>query len=486
MKKVSVIIPVYNVEKYLRACLDSVVNQTLKDIEIICVDDGSTDSSPAILAEYAAKDPRVKVITRPKSNAGAARNAGMAVATGEYLGFVDSDDWCELTLFEKAYETAEKDAADVVFWRFVLCDAASGARIHEGLFSAVYNRETALISYNLAPWSRLVRRDFVLREKLSFQEIARSNDVYFGGMAIMLAQKASVLNEVLYSYRTGQSSSLQANNANTPCVVIEAWARLIEEWRLRKIDISGRIVYSAAFASLFYTLESMRDVEAYKLLWQRIKRFGTDLNDEDTVRLSNDRLKGLWADLLAAETPFDYLVRRQKASSNTISVLWHKLHSCERELESSQRARRINWEDVQRLDKKLSASEMARKELERDLDVQRRRHLHDEDEKQRLDRALALSRGKLSSCKALLSEEKGRAHGLEGQLAQCHVEILSMRSDMKRLLHDLENSRVETVACKRALETELAKRDKRIAEFESSRLCRWALAAIRRMRRRRK
>lgn len=98
MTKVSVIIPVYNVEKYLRQCIDSIVNQTLKEIEIICVDDGSTDSSPAILAEYTAKDPRVKVITREKSNAGAARNAGMAVATGEYLGFVDSDDWCELTL----------------------------------------------------------------------------------------------------------------------------------------------------------------------------------------------------------------------------------------------------------------------------------------------------------------------------------------------------------------------------------------------------
>ena len=89
MPKVAVIIPVYNVEKYLRQCLDSIVNQTLRDIEIICVDDGSTDGSSAILAEYASKDPRVKVLTREHTNAGAARNAGMAVATGEYLGFVD-------------------------------------------------------------------------------------------------------------------------------------------------------------------------------------------------------------------------------------------------------------------------------------------------------------------------------------------------------------------------------------------------------------
>ena len=118
MSEVSVIIPVYNVEKYLRACLDSVVNQTLRDIEVICVDDGSTDGSPAILAEYAAKDPRVKVLTQPKSNAGAARNAGMSIATGEYLGFVDADDWCELTLFEKAYGRAKEVNADLVFWAY--------------------------------------------------------------------------------------------------------------------------------------------------------------------------------------------------------------------------------------------------------------------------------------------------------------------------------------------------------------------------------
>ena len=89
MPKVSVIIPVYNVEKYLRACLDSVVNQTFRDIEIICVDDGSTDGSGAILDEYAAKDSRMRVIRQANAGAGAARNAGLDVATGEYVFFAD-------------------------------------------------------------------------------------------------------------------------------------------------------------------------------------------------------------------------------------------------------------------------------------------------------------------------------------------------------------------------------------------------------------
>ena len=93
--KVSVILPVYNVSDYLRQCMDSIVGQTLKDIEIICVDDGSTDDSLAILKEYEAKDQRVKVIQQANAGAGAARNKGLEIATGEYLSFLDSDDFFE-------------------------------------------------------------------------------------------------------------------------------------------------------------------------------------------------------------------------------------------------------------------------------------------------------------------------------------------------------------------------------------------------------
>ena len=94
--KVSVIIPVYNVEKYLCKCLDSVVNQTLRDIEIICVDDGSTDSSWEILKEYAQRDDRIKLIHKENGGLSSARNVAMQVAKGDYIGFIDSDDWIDL------------------------------------------------------------------------------------------------------------------------------------------------------------------------------------------------------------------------------------------------------------------------------------------------------------------------------------------------------------------------------------------------------
>ena len=110
--KVSVIIPVYNTEPYLRQCLDSVVNQTLLDIEIICVDDGSTDTSPEILREYAASDSRIRIFTQPHADAGVARNLGLRHASGKYLSFLDADDFFEKDIEKKVCRLYEKGTSD--------------------------------------------------------------------------------------------------------------------------------------------------------------------------------------------------------------------------------------------------------------------------------------------------------------------------------------------------------------------------------------
>lgn len=114
--KVSVIIPVYNAEKYLRQCLDSVVNQTLRDIEIICVDDGSPDSSLSLLQKYASGDNRIKILQQENSGAGIARNKGLAMASGKYILFLDSDDFFELDLCENLFYQAEKTEADIILY----------------------------------------------------------------------------------------------------------------------------------------------------------------------------------------------------------------------------------------------------------------------------------------------------------------------------------------------------------------------------------
>lgn len=111
--KVSVIVPIYNVEKYLAKCLNSLVNQTLKEIEIICVNDGSTDNSAKILEYFTKNDSRIKVISQQNLGISVARNAGLNIATGEYIGFVDSDDWVDLEFFEKLYNVAKENSADI-------------------------------------------------------------------------------------------------------------------------------------------------------------------------------------------------------------------------------------------------------------------------------------------------------------------------------------------------------------------------------------
>ena len=118
MVKLSVVVPVYNVEKYLKQCLDSIVNQTFTDFELILVDDGSTDGSLAIEEEYANADKRIQLIRKPHSNAGDARNIGLDAAKGKYITFLDSDDYFELNLLELKYNEAEVTQADVC-----ACDA---------------------------------------------------------------------------------------------------------------------------------------------------------------------------------------------------------------------------------------------------------------------------------------------------------------------------------------------------------------------------
>lgn len=113
MTKVSVIVPVYNTEKFLDKCLNSLINQTLDDIEIICINDGSTDNSLSILEKYANIDSRIKVINQENKKQGAARNSGMRIAIGEYIGFVDSDDWVDLNYYEKLYNMAIQYNADI-------------------------------------------------------------------------------------------------------------------------------------------------------------------------------------------------------------------------------------------------------------------------------------------------------------------------------------------------------------------------------------
>ncbi len=266
---VSVIIPVFNAEKYLRQCLDSVIGQTLRDIEILCVDDGSTDGSPAILEEYRAADPRVGILWQENRYAGVARNAGMDTARGKYLAFLDADDFFEPTLLEKQAAQCEKTGADVC-----VCGAGQydmrrnvtepmpwALRIPElpgPVFSAEEMGDEIFRFTTPAPWNKLFRAGFIRKTGLRFQATRQTNDAYFVLCALNLAGAVSFVDEALVHYRTGTETSLQANNDRAPTDFIKALEaireRLIRDglYEKRKTGYIRR-----AFSMCSYNLSTM-------------------------------------------------------------------------------------------------------------------------------------------------------------------------------------------------------------------------------------
>ena len=193
--KVSVIIPVYNVEEYLCKCLDSVINQTLKEIEIICVDDGSTDNSLEILKEYATKDNRITIITQKNLYAGVARNSGLAQAKGEYLSFLDSDDFFELNMLKESYKKAIAEKADIVIFGYKQYNVLDkSVTIKNGFNDKLLQFDNKSSEYkkhifeitNPMPWNKLYSSRYIKSKQIQFQALPVANDLYFVYAAILL------------------------------------------------------------------------------------------------------------------------------------------------------------------------------------------------------------------------------------------------------------------------------------------------------------
>lgn len=220
--KISIIIPVYNVEKYLRECLDSAINQTFKDIEIICINDGSTDSSSDILKEYEQKDNRLKVISQTNKGVSTARNVGIQNANGEYIMFVDSDDWLAKEACEKAYCTAQKSDCEMLLFshnKFNNQSCTSDSKLQD-LYIELQDKCTTfekslehIVFSPCEPWGKLYKTEFLKKNNLRFRtNIQFGEDRIFYFQACIYAKSISVLYEHLYYYRQNTENSLTKNN----------------------------------------------------------------------------------------------------------------------------------------------------------------------------------------------------------------------------------------------------------------------------------
>ena len=219
MPAVSVIVPVHNGAKHLASCLRSIVEQTLTDLEILVIDDGSTDDSAKIIAEFAAADPRVSCLPGPGlGSAGEARNVGLDRATGDYLSFLDADDFFAPTLLAELHAKAVADDADIAICKFRVYDERTEdanpvswpLRLEyfpeKTPFSPDAAGDALFLATNPAAWNKLFRTDFVRRTGLRFQGLRRTNDAFFTYSALSQADRLTYLDEYLLSYRTGNAA----------------------------------------------------------------------------------------------------------------------------------------------------------------------------------------------------------------------------------------------------------------------------------------
>ena len=235
MPKVSIVIPTYNVENYLRECMESVVNQTLRDIEIICINDGSTDGSLKILREYADRDERVILIDKKNEGYGVGMNTGMDIATGEYIGIVEPDDFVPLTMYEDLYNIAKDNELDFVkadFYRFTR-DSRTGE------LNLVYNRlDPSGENYNqvISPfekpyvtksimntWSGIYRRQFIEEHHIRHNTTpgAAFQDNGFFWQTFMYAKRCMFLDRPYYMNRRDNPNSSVKNKEKVYCMNIE-------------------------------------------------------------------------------------------------------------------------------------------------------------------------------------------------------------------------------------------------------------------------
>lgn len=231
--QVSIVMPVYNSARYLREAIDSLLAQTYKNLEIICVNDGSRDDSLAILESYAARDTRIVVVDKKNEGAGAARNAGLGCVTGVYTCFMDSDDFLERTAVEQLVEAAEKHKVDAVIFKIDQYDDKTGTyspntwAISEehiparAVFRAaeIDNFYKHLVGFTV---NKLYRSSFLLELELRFPAIGAHEDMPFTYLALSASDRSFYLDETLYHYRRSREGSLSDGTSNQYIYMLEA------------------------------------------------------------------------------------------------------------------------------------------------------------------------------------------------------------------------------------------------------------------------
>ncbi len=289
--KISIIVPVYNVEKYLSICLDSLINQTLNDIEIICINDGSTDGSLEILNEYAKKDTRIKIITQKNQGLSMARNNGLKEAKGEYISFIDSDDWIDTKMYEIMYQQAKEDNSEIVVCNLKLekdnkTETYSYWPIKK---NGLINREETqsyLFKHPSYAWNKIYKKTFLLNHNLQFLKGILYEDVPFWVQATLNVNRISYCTDYLYHYRLSREDAITKKKSEKQfdvIKVVDITKKLLEEYNVSQQITENFINWQKQiFVWMYHLLPKNKQAEALHFF------------DELDVVIKNDIYKKLF------------------------------------------------------------------------------------------------------------------------------------------------------------------------------------------------
>lgn len=305
--KISVIIPVYNVEKYLRQCLDSVINQTLKDIEIICVDDGSTDGSGAILDEYAANDERIKVIHKENGGLGSARNEGLRYVNAEYIFFLDSDDFIIVDTLEKMYNKSKLLDLDICVCGGTNYDTETGEHHvmnysinkkylpQKDVFSSYEVKDTLFHLFIGWVWDKLYKTSLIVDNKLDFPPFRNTEDTSFTYFALILSNRIGIVDEPLHAYRRNVVTSVSKTRESEPDAFIKAMLLLKECLEAKNLYSTFKIGYLNYFITFSkWHLDTISDSHR-KNLYKKIKYFiNSNINKNEHLSFIENYIADLY------------------------------------------------------------------------------------------------------------------------------------------------------------------------------------------------
>ena len=290
MPKVSVIVPFYNVEKYIEKCLETLVNQTLDDIEIILVNDGSKDKTVDIVKKYKEMYSN-KIVYLEKENGGLsdARNYGIPHATGEYIAFLDSDDYVELDTYEKMYNKAKEDDSDLLECDFIW-EYPDRKKVDTG---KIYNNKKEMLAYaRVVAWNKLIKRSLIEEHKMEFPKGLRYEDVEFFYKMVPYYNKVSFVKEPLIHY-IQRSSSISNTQNERPKEIFTIMDNVIKYYKENNLyeEYKTELEYTYTRLLLCSSLFRITKIEDAKIRKQLLNETWTRLNNEFPNWKKNEILK---------------------------------------------------------------------------------------------------------------------------------------------------------------------------------------------------